>query len=140
VEYSVFPFQLVPGAPVDSPERRRELGLTGLLDRWRHATMSAEDVRATWAPYFFRGVDASYTYYGGDDSSLWNADRRSEAIARRKALTVAFLDGAGDEVVQDRFAALYRALRFTPGASPDWREHLAGRERQPRAADARVAR
>jgi radical SAM superfamily enzyme YgiQ (UPF0313 family) len=133
VEYSVFPFQLVPGAPVDRPERRRELGLTGLLDRWTHSTMSAADVRATWAPYFFRGVDASYTYYGGDDSSLWSADRRSQAIALRKAVTVAFLDGAPDEVVQDRFAALYRTLRFTPGVAPRWSEHLAPRERQPRA-------
>ncbi len=131
VEYSVFPFQLVPGAPVDSPERRRELGLTGLLDRWEHATMSADDVRATWAPRFFRGVDASYTYYGGDDSSLWNAGRRSDAIGQRKAVTVAFLDGAPDEVVQDRFAALYRTLRFTPGEAPDWRAHLAPREQQP---------
>lgn len=131
VEYSVFPFQLVPGAPVDRPERRRELGLTGLLDRWTHPTMSADEVRATWAPYFFRGVDASYTYYGGDDSSLWSADRRTQAIALRKAVTVAFLDGAPDEVVQERFAALYRTLRFTPGEAPRWSEHLASRERQP---------
>lgn len=131
VEYSVFPFQLVPGAPVDRPERRRELGLMGALDRWRHATMTAEDVRATWAPHFFRGVEASYTYYGGDDSTLWSAARRNEAIARRKAVTLAFVDRAPDGVVQDRFAELYRALRFTPGETPDWREHLAARERQP---------
>lgn len=138
VEYSVFPFQLVPGAPVDGPERRRELGLTGLLDRWSHATMSAEDVHATWAPHFFRGVDASYTYYGGDDSSLWSTARRSEAIAQRKAVTVAFLDGAPDDVVQGRFAALHRTLRFTAGETPDWRAHLAPREQQPRAAASRV--
>jgi len=134
IEYSVFPFHLVPGAPVDRPERRRELGLTGLLDRWRHATMSAEDVRATWAPHFFRGVDVSYTYYGGDDSSLWTAARRSEAILQRKALTLAFLDGAPDEVVQSRFAALYRGLRFTPGETPEWRGLLAPREQQPRTS------
>jgi radical SAM superfamily enzyme YgiQ (UPF0313 family) len=137
VEYSAFPFQLLPGAPVDRPERRRELGLTGLLDRWDHPTMSAEDVRSTWAPHFFRGVDASYTYYGGDDSSLWGAARRGDAIAQRKAVTVAFLDGAPDEVVQDRFAALYRTLHFTPGEVPDWREHLAPRELQPQAPGAK---
>jgi radical SAM superfamily enzyme YgiQ (UPF0313 family) len=136
VEYLVFPFQLVPGSPVDSPERRRELGLTGLLDRWRHATMSAEDVHATWAPYFFRRIEASYTYYGGDHSSLWNAGRRSQAVEQRKAVIVAFLDGAPDEVVQDRFAALYRSLRFTPGEAPAWRDYLAPREQQPRAAPA----
>lgn len=140
VEYSAFPFQLVPGAPVDSPERRRELGLTGSMDQWRHATMTAEEVRATWAPHFFRGVDASYTYYGGDDSSLWSPARRSEAIAQRKAVTVAFLDGASDEVVQDRFAALHRTLRFTRGETPDWRDFLAPREQQPGPAVASSTR
>lgn len=136
VEYSMFPFQLMPGSPVDHPERRREFGLTGLLDRWCHATMSAQDVRAVWAPYFFRGVDASYTYYGGDDSSLWDAARRSRAIAQRKALTLAFLDGAPDEVVQERFAALYRTLRFTVGEVPGWRDYLGPREQQPKAVAA----
>lgn len=139
VEYSAFPFHLVPGAPVDGPERRRELGLTGSFDRWRHETMSSDDVRTTWAPYFFRGVDVAYTYYGGDDSSFWSAARRGEAVMQRKALTVAFLDGAPDGAVQDRFAALYRTLRFTPGEPPGWRDHLAPREQQPGAAAARSA-
>jgi radical SAM superfamily enzyme YgiQ (UPF0313 family) len=134
VEFSVFPFHVFPGAPVDGPERRRELGLTGLFAGWRHPTMSAEDVRATWAPYFFRGVEASYTYYGGDDSLLWNAARRNEATLGRKAVTVAFLDSAPDDVVQDRFAKLYRTLRFTPGETPAWRDCLAPRELQPSAA------
>lgn len=131
VEYSVFPFHLFPGSPVDRPERRRELGLTGLLGDWRHATMSAEEVRARWAPYFFRGVDASYAYYGGDNSSFWSARRRGEAVLRRKSITVAFLDGARDDVVQERFAALYDTLRLAHGEAPDWREHLAPRELQP---------
>ncbi len=133
VEYLVWPFYLLPGAPVDRPERRRELGLTGMLGEWRHATMSSDDVRATWAPYFFRNVDASYAYYGGDASSLWSPARRSQAVAQRKALTVAFIDGAADAAVQERFATLYRTLRVTPGAIPPWREHLAGREQQPGA-------
>jgi radical SAM superfamily enzyme YgiQ (UPF0313 family) len=136
VEYGAYPFHVFPGAPVDRPERRRELGLTGLFGSWRHATMSAGDVHATWAPYFFRGVDASYTYYGGDDSLLWSAERRNEAILRRKDLTVAFLDGAPDDVVQDRFAALYRMLRFSAGEPPGWRDCLAGRELQPGAGAA----
>jgi radical SAM superfamily enzyme YgiQ (UPF0313 family) len=136
IEYLAFPFHVFPASPVDGPDRRRELGLTGLFDRWRHATMTAEDVRATWAPHFFRGVDASYSYYGSDDSLLWNAARRNEAVALRKAVTVAFLDGAPDEVLQDRFAALHRALRFTRGETPDWRIHLAPREQQPSAAAA----
>jgi radical SAM superfamily enzyme YgiQ (UPF0313 family) len=131
VEYLVFPFQVAPGSPVDGPERRRELGLTGLLDRWRHATMCSDDVRVTWAPHFFRGVDAGYTYYGGDNSSLWSAARRNVAVAQRKAVTVAFLDGASDGIVQERFAALHRTLRFTRGDTPDWRDCLAGREQQP---------
>ncbi len=134
VEYLVWPFYLLPGAPVDRPERRRELGLTGLHDRWRHPTMSSADVQATWAPYLFRKVDASYAYYGGDSSALWSAARRIDAVTRRKAVTVAFLDGAPDEVVQERFADLYRALRLAPGSTPDWRDHLAPRDRQPRAA------
>jgi len=136
VEYSVFPFHLLPGAPVDRPERRRELGLTGLFDRWSHATMSATEVASTWAPHFFRGVDVSYTYYGGDDSAMWASARRDEAIGRRKALTLAFLDGAPDPVVQERFAALHQTLRFSAGATPSWHEHLAPRERQPRPAGA----
>jgi len=134
VEYSLFPFHVFPGAPIDSPERRREYGLTGLLGEWKHATMSAEDVHATWAPYLFRGVHASYVYYGGDNSAFWNARRRGDAVMRRKAVTVAFLDGAPDEVVQDRFADLYRMLRFGGGEVPDWREHLAPRGQQPRPA------
>jgi radical SAM superfamily enzyme YgiQ (UPF0313 family) len=134
VEYLVLPFQLAPGSPIDAPERRRAFGLTGLVAHWRHATMSAEEVRARWAPYFFRGVEASYGYYGGDNSSVWSIARRNEAIARRKALTSAFLDGADDETLQDRFAALYQTLRLTPGATPDWRAHLAPRDGQPRAA------
>lgn len=130
VDYMIFPFYLLPGAPVDAPERRRELDLTGLLDRWRHPTASSEDVRAVWAPYFFRGVDASY-YHGAENSPLWNAARHEQAVMQRKAVTVAFLDGAADEIVQDRFAALHRALRFTPGETPDWRDHLAPRDQQP---------
>ncbi len=133
VEYLVFPFQVAPGSPVDGPDRRREFGLTGLLDRWQHATMSSDDVRTTWAPYFFRGVDgAGYTYYGGDNSWMWSPARRSETVARRKALAVAFLDGAPDAVVQERFAALHQSLQFTRAETPDWREHLAPREEQPR--------
>lgn len=133
VGYLAFPFQVVPGAPVDGPERRREYGLTGLMESWRHDTMSASDVRTTWAPYFFRGVEASYYYYGGDHSPFWRAARRSEAEAHRKALTLAFLDGAPDEVVQDRFATLYRSVRFTPAEVPSWSDHLAPREQQPGA-------
>jgi tRNA A37 methylthiotransferase MiaB len=136
VEYLVFPFQVSPGSPVDRPDRRREFGLTGLLGSWRHATMSSEEVRGTWAPHFFRGVEAGYTYYGGDNSSLWSAARRAQAVASRKALTIAFLDGATDEVVQERFAALHRTLQFTRGATPSWRECLAPREQQPGAAAA----
>lgn len=131
VEYLAFPFHLLPGSPVDRPERRRELGLTGLFDRWEHPTMSSEDVHATWAPYFFRETEASYAYYGGDNSFFWSPARRRQAIAERKALTVAFLDGAPDEAVQDRFATLHATLRLTPATPPDWREHLAPRERQP---------
>jgi hypothetical protein len=137
VEYMLWPFYLLPGAPVDAPERRRELGLTGLHDRWRHATMSAEDVHATWAPYVFRGVDASYTYYGGDHSAMWNAARRRQAVAHRKAVTLAFLDGAPDAVVQDRFADLYRTLRLTPGETPGWRDYLAPHDQQPSPRAAR---
>jgi hypothetical protein len=134
VEYLIWPFYLMPGAPVDRPERRRELGLTGLGGEWRHATMSSDEVRATWAAYLFRKAEASYAYYGGDTSSLWSPARRSAAVALRKAVTVAFLDGAADEVVQERFAALFRSLRLTPGDVPDWRDHLAPRGRQPGAA------
>jgi radical SAM superfamily enzyme YgiQ (UPF0313 family) len=132
VEYMIFPFYLLPGSPVDSPERRRELGLTGLFDRWRHATMDSGDVRDTWAPHFFRGVDASY-YHGAANSPLWNAGRRREAVMHRKAVTTAFLDDAPDEVIQDRFVTLYRSLRLTPGEVPQWRDLLAPRDQQPRA-------
>jgi radical SAM superfamily enzyme YgiQ (UPF0313 family) len=134
VEYLVFPFHLVPGAPVDAPERRREYDLTGLLGRWQHATMSADSVRDTWAPHFFRRVEASYTYYGGDHTAVWSAARRSEAVAQRKAVTVAFLDGAPDEIVQERFATLHRTLRVTGSGAADWRDFLAPRDRQPGAA------
>jgi p-methyltransferase len=133
VEYLVFPFHLVPGAPVDAPERRGAYGLSGLFGRWHHATMSAGDVRDTWAPRFFRAVEAGYTYYGGDHTFLWSAARRSQAVAQRKAVTVAFLDGAPDEVVQERFAGLHRTVRVTASDAPDWREVLAPRDRQPGA-------
>jgi len=136
VEYMIFPFYLLPGSPVDRPERRRELGLTGLFDRWQHATMDSGDARATWAPHFFRGVDASY-YHGGANSALWSAGRRKEAVLHRKAVTTAFLDDAPDEVVQERFAALYRSLRLTPGEAPQWRDLLAPREQQPSARTTR---
>lgn len=138
--YLVFPFQVVPGAPVDRPERRREVGLTGLMDEWRHATMTAAEVRETWAPYFFRAVEASYYYYGADHSPLWSVARRNEAELQRKALVLAFLDDAPEEVVQHRFAELYRTVRFTPGETPAWREHLAPREQQPSAAGAARSR
>jgi radical SAM superfamily enzyme YgiQ (UPF0313 family) len=131
VEYLVFPFHLVPGSPVDRPERRRELGLSGLLDSWRHETMSAQDVHATWAPHFFRKVEASYSYYGGDHSQLWSSARRSQAVAQRRAVIVAFLDGARDGVVQERFAALHQCLSLTGREPPDWRDFLAPREQQP---------
>lgn len=134
VEYLVLPFQLAPGSPIDAPERRREFGLTGLVAHWRHATMNAEQVRAFWAPYFFRGVDVSYGYYGGDNSALWSTSRRNDAIAFRKALTVSFLDDAPDDVVQARFADLHRTLRLTPGGTPSWKEHLAPRDQQPAAS------
>ncbi len=135
VEYMIFPFYLLPGSPVDRPDRRRELGLTGLLDRWQHATMNAEDVRAKWAPYFFRGVKAGY-YHGGEYSILLSTPRRVDAVAHRKAVTLAVLDGESDEIIQDRFGALYRTLRFTTGEIPAWRSCLAPRELQPSPARA----
>lgn len=134
LEYLAFPFRVVPGAPVDDPERRRALGLDGAFGRWRHATMSSDEVHATWAPHLFRAVDVSYGYYGGDDSPLWTAARQREAILRRKALTVAFLDGAPDDVLQRRFADLHAAVRFTPAAPPRWDDVLALRDHQPSAA------
>jgi hypothetical protein len=95
--------------------------------------MGADDVRVTWAPHLFRGVDGSY-YHGPENSPLLNASRYRDAVAQRKAVTVAFLDGTSDDVVQERFAALYRALRLAPGDVPRWRDHLAPREQQPKAA------
>jgi len=134
VEYLVFPFHLMPGSPVDAPARRREYGLTGSFGSWRHSTMSVDDVQATWAPHLFRQVDVSYEYYGGDDSRVWTGARQREAILKRKALTVAFLDGAPDDAIQARFADLHAVLRFTPAEAPTWREVLADRDRQPGAA------
>lgn len=136
VEYLMFPFHLIPGAPVDAPDRRRALGLEGSLGQWRHATMSAEEVHATWAPHLFRQAEVSYEYYGGDDSRVWSGTRQRDAVLKRKALTVAFLDDASDDVVQARFAELHATLRFTPGDAPGWREVLAPREQQPNAARA----
>ena len=134
IEYLAFPFRAVPGAPVDRPERRRELELSGSFGRWRHATMTSDEVHRTWAPHLFRAVDVSYAYYGGDDSALWSAARQREAIQKRKALTLAFLDGAPDEDVQRRFAELHAVVRLNPGVPPDWREVLAARDHQPNAA------
>lgn len=134
IEYLAFPFRAVPGAPVDRPERRRELELSGSFGRWRHATMTSDEVHRTWAPHLFRAVDVSYAYYGGDDSALWSAARQREAILKRKELTVAFLDGAPDAVVQRRFAELHAVVRFNPSAPPDWRDVLDERDHQPNAA------
>jgi radical SAM superfamily enzyme YgiQ (UPF0313 family) len=140
IEYLAFPFMVIPGAPVDRPERRRALGLTGAFGRWRHETMTSDDVHGTWAPHLFRQVEPSYAYYGGDDSALWTPARQREAIDRRKALTLAFLDGAPDDEVQRRFAALHATVRFTPAAPPDWRDVLAPRDQQPDAARAAARR
>jgi tRNA A37 methylthiotransferase MiaB len=140
VVYLAFPFQLAPSSPVDAPERRREFGLTGSFGTWRHATMTSEEVHQVWAPHLFRAADVSYEYYGGDDSALWSSARRRAAALLRKSLTVAFLDGAPDDVVQARFADLHAALRFTPSAPPDWRAVLGGRELQPSAAQAAARR
>lgn len=132
VEYMVFPFYLLPGSPVDRPERRRDLGLSGILDHWRHASMSSEDVRSTWAPRLFRGVDASY-YHGAENSPFLDAARRKSAVLHRKRVTTAFLDGAPDEVIQSHFTDLHRVLRFTSGDAGPWQTFLAPRAEQPGA-------
>jgi hypothetical protein len=140
VVYLAFPFHVAPGSPVDAPERRRETGLTGSFGAWRHATMTSEEVHRVWAPHLFRAANVGYEYYGGDDSPLWSPARRRAAVLLRKALTVAFLDGAPDDVIQARFSDLHAALRFTPAAPPDWRAVLGARELQPSAAQASTLR
>lgn len=136
IEYAVFPFVLTPGAPVDRPEQRRRYGLVGSLGDWRHDTMTSEAVRRVFAPRVFAGAEPSYAYYGGDDSPLWTPQRRNDAVAARKDVTLAFLQGADDDHVQARFAGLHRVLRFGPGETPPWASHLAPRREQPSIAGA----
>jgi hypothetical protein len=96
--------------------------------------MSYDDVVEKWAPHLFRSVDSiPYEYFGLDSTPFLSPERRARAHGARKALTCAFLDREGDEVVQARFGDLARALiRGRDANVPRWSEVLAPREHQPR--------
>lgn len=140
--YQVYPFYLLPSTSVDSLEMRREYKLFGRHANWQHATMNADEARDVWAPYFFRNVrKAPYEHYATDCPVGWPSQRRNAAFEARRLLTLAFLEEARDEVLQDRFLGLAQVFgHVTAEDGPHWSSLLAPREMQPghRRARARL--
>jgi radical SAM superfamily enzyme YgiQ (UPF0313 family) len=138
LSYGVYPFFLFPSTAIDQPEYRADFNLFGRGSEWSHSTMSAQEAKDVWAPYFFKKSNLSYQYYALE--SLTPVERRNDFIQKRKDLTVAFVDDEPDDVVQSRFADVFRMLQHKPTADvPDWKELLAPRESQPGARQSRAA-
>jgi radical SAM superfamily enzyme YgiQ (UPF0313 family) len=134
--YQVYPFYLLPNTAVDDLEYRKEFNLKGRYSNWQHSTMNSEEAVSLWSPYLFRNAQLPYQYDARDFPSLWwSGEKRGQAVEKRRQLTIAFLDKETDEMLQFRFAELYRLVKNDAGASgiPNWKEHLAERAFQPGA-------
>ncbi|MBW2278482.1 MAG: hypothetical protein JRF63_13395, partial [Deltaproteobacteria bacterium] len=85
-------------------------------------------------PRLFRSVERiPCNHSTRDNPTWWSTDKRAAGWALRRELTLAFLDEAHDDVVQERFAALYQLIseQEQTSATPRWDELLAGRGDQP---------
>jgi radical SAM superfamily enzyme YgiQ (UPF0313 family) len=132
--YQVYPFYLLPNTAADDLEYRREFNLKGRYSDWQHSTMNSEEAVSIWSPYLFRKARLSYQYDARDYPSLWwPGEKRHQAFEIRRQLTMAFLDGESDELLQHHFAQLYRLIKNDAGASgvPSWNDYLAERAFQP---------
>jgi anaerobic magnesium-protoporphyrin IX monomethyl ester cyclase len=132
--YQVYPFYLLPNTSADDIEYRKEFDLKGRYSNWQHNTMNSEEAVSFWSPYLFRKAMLPYQYDAGDYSSLrWSVEKRRLVIEIRRQLTIAFLDGESEEVLQSHFAQLYRLIKNDAGVSgvPSWKEYLAERTFQP---------
>ena len=133
--FQVYPFYLLPNTAADDLDYRQHFHLRGRHGAWSHDSMNAEEARASWAPYLFRGVRTlPYDYYATDCPSWWNAAQRNAGFALRRQLTLDFLDRADDATLQEHFADLYCLLHEPRGnaqAIPRWDTVLAERSAQP---------
>jgi radical SAM superfamily enzyme YgiQ (UPF0313 family) len=132
--YQVYPFYLLPNTAVDDLEYRREFNLKGRYANWQHSTMNSEEAVSLWSPYLFRKVRLPYQYDARDHPSLWwPLEKRRQAFEIRRQLTIAFLDGETDEVLQAHFAQLYRLIKndAVGSGAPSWKDYLAERGSQP---------
>ena len=137
--FQLYPFYLLPSTAVDSLEYRKQFNLKGRLGEWSHNTMNAEEARSTWAPYFFKNIHIlPYDYYATDCPFWWSVKQRNAAFQLRRKITIDFLDGSEDEVIQRDFAELYRLLCDSGRNTPKWQDLLGSRSVSTRQRSHRV--
>jgi radical SAM superfamily enzyme YgiQ (UPF0313 family) len=138
--YQVYPFYLLPSTEVDGLEQRREHQIIGRHAIWRHATMTSEQARDMWAPYFLRQVTTlPYEHYATDCPIGWTSTKRNAAFESRRRLTLAFCDGEPDDIIQTRFRQLCHCLApERQDEVPSWSSILAPRDMQPGRRQARA--
>ncbi len=130
--WEIYPFLLSPNSPADAPWFRRRYNLQGRHHRWSHNTMSYREVVEHWTPVLFNQVPAMpYWHHTSDAIHWWEPERRDRAFAARQNLTAAFLSGAPDGTLQERFASLHQIFLDEERTAPPWNELLADKERQP---------
>lgn len=131
--YQVYPFYLLPSTAIDTLDQRREYQLNGRHGTWQHNTMSSDEARDVWAPYFLRHVTTlPYEHYATDCPVGWPVAKRNAAFEARRQLTLAFCDDESGPVIQNRFKTLYHLVTSIDGGEvPTWSSVLAPRQIQP---------
>ncbi|MGH0036445.1 MAG: B12-binding domain-containing radical SAM protein [Myxococcota bacterium] len=133
-----YPLYVLPGTAVDEIAYRRQFGLVGRRNTWRHETMSGEEAGTFWSNYLHDSIDQlPYHYYAGDVPSYWSPGRRQRGFTARRDLTRCFVRGLSDEQVQCAFQRLYEEVRDSskPIAAPSWQDVFAERQMQPGMRD-----
>jgi radical SAM superfamily enzyme YgiQ (UPF0313 family) len=103
LSWTLFPFSLAPLSPIYEPEMRARFGLTGYMDRWKHATMDSdravEHVRES-----FMELDHSCAIYRGDNLDIlrrFSPAQQKRFLVERHRLSKRALEGSltNEEVI-----------------------------------------
>jgi p-methyltransferase len=84
LSWTLFPFSLAPLSPIYEPEMRERFGLTGYMDRWKHATMDSDRAKEHVKESFME-LDHSCAIYRGDNLDIL---RRFSPVQQKRFLVV----------------------------------------------------
>jgi radical SAM superfamily enzyme YgiQ (UPF0313 family) len=69
LSWSMFPFMLAPLSPIYEREARTKYGLSGYMNKWKHATMNSEQAREQVLKTFLE-IENSGPIYRGDNQDI----------------------------------------------------------------------